>query len=202
MLNRDSFGIYFTLNLPPLQSNLQHEFVYNIIGKENYNQITANLDLLLKRFNEVRHFRCSSHEVCWRQAKQRFLLAVLLTGWRTLVFWTARACYATSFRPMKELSKQSINRPTNQKKLFSRNQRRVRLDRKNLKINQSDGSLWSCVISMDFSVRTVLFLERKKNCAFRGWHELYFLSLRSAELKIIISEGDKLTTNSRGSRQQ
>ncbi|KAJ7389806.1 Rap guanine nucleotide exchange factor 4 [Desmophyllum pertusum] len=30
-----------------------HEFIFNIFGKENYNQITANLDLLLKRFNEV-----------------------------------------------------------------------------------------------------------------------------------------------------
>lgn len=62
MLDRDSFGMYFILKLSPLQSDLQHEFVYNIFGKENYNQITANLDLLLKRFNEVRHFRCSSHE--------------------------------------------------------------------------------------------------------------------------------------------
>ncbi|KAL9966161.1 hypothetical protein ACROYT_G024197 [Oculina patagonica] len=30
-----------------------HEFIFNIFGKENFNQITANLDLLLKRFNEV-----------------------------------------------------------------------------------------------------------------------------------------------------
>ena len=118
-LNRDSFGIYFTLNLPPLQSNLQHEFVYNIFGKENYNQITANLDLLLKRFNEVRHFRCSSHEVCWRQTKLQFLLAVPLTVWRILVFWIARVCCATSFRPMKELSRQSINRLTNRNTLFT-----------------------------------------------------------------------------------
>ena len=61
MLNRASLWNVFHTEL---SSNLQHEFVYNIFGKENYNQITANLDLLLKRFNEVRHYNCSSHEVC------------------------------------------------------------------------------------------------------------------------------------------
>ncbi|XP_073237204.1 rap guanine nucleotide exchange factor 4-like [Porites lutea] len=30
-----------------------YEFIYHMYGKENYNQITANLDLLLQRFNEV-----------------------------------------------------------------------------------------------------------------------------------------------------
>ncbi|XP_068744447.1 rap guanine nucleotide exchange factor 4-like isoform X2 [Montipora capricornis] len=30
-----------------------YEFIYYFFGKENYNQITANLDLLLRRFNEV-----------------------------------------------------------------------------------------------------------------------------------------------------
>jgi len=30
-----------------------YEFIFHVFGKENYNQITANLDLLLRRFNEV-----------------------------------------------------------------------------------------------------------------------------------------------------
>lgn len=43
----------------------QYEFVYHVFGKENYNQITANLDLLLRRFNEVRNFSTSTCSTSW-----------------------------------------------------------------------------------------------------------------------------------------
>ena len=48
------------LRLLVVLSYLQYEFIYHMYGKENYNQITANLDLLLQRFNEVRHFQFSN----------------------------------------------------------------------------------------------------------------------------------------------
>ena len=35
---------------------MQHEYIFRIFGKESHKQITANLDLLLRRFNEVKNF--------------------------------------------------------------------------------------------------------------------------------------------------
>ena len=35
---------------------MQHEYIFRIFGKESHKQITANLDLLLRRFNEVTNF--------------------------------------------------------------------------------------------------------------------------------------------------
>ena len=43
----------------------QYEFIYHVFGKENYNQITANLDLLLRRFNEVRNVSTSTCSTSW-----------------------------------------------------------------------------------------------------------------------------------------
>lgn len=34
---------------------MQHEYIFRIFGKESHKQITANLDLLLRRFNEVKN---------------------------------------------------------------------------------------------------------------------------------------------------
>ena len=57
------------LRLLVVLSYLQYEFIYHMYGKENYNQITANLDLLLQRFNEVRHFQFSNYTCDWKDRK-------------------------------------------------------------------------------------------------------------------------------------
>lgn len=35
---------------------LQYELIYQVLGRSNFNKITANLDLFLRRFNEVQYW--------------------------------------------------------------------------------------------------------------------------------------------------
>lgn len=37
-------------------SFLQYELIYQVLGRSNFNKITANLDLFLRRFNEVQYW--------------------------------------------------------------------------------------------------------------------------------------------------
>ncbi|KAK2564970.1 Rap guanine nucleotide exchange factor 4 [Acropora cervicornis] len=55
-----------------------YEFIYHVFGKEKYNQITANLDMLLRRLNEVRFWIETQVLLTQQLSKRVYLLKTFI----------------------------------------------------------------------------------------------------------------------------
>ena len=54
--------------------HFKYELIYQVFGRHKFNKITSNLDLFMRRFNEVQYWVCTEICLCENLSKRVALL--------------------------------------------------------------------------------------------------------------------------------
>lgn len=62
------------IELIGLVVSLQYELIYQVFGRHQFRKIVANLDVFLRRFNEVQHWVATEMTLCTNLSRRVALL--------------------------------------------------------------------------------------------------------------------------------